>query len=149
MNRSATRKAAAVDVEALSKTSGDVGAVKDVRVLRLVALEERRGDLVSTFSGGMARRLEITRGMLHTPTVLFLDEPTVGLDPQTRALMWDDVLRMRDEEGVTIFLTTHYMAKPNTQIGSPSSTTAPSSPWAPRRPETPGRGGHGRTAHRR
>ena len=47
--------------------------------------------------------------MLHTPTVLFLDEPTVGLDPQTRALMWEDVLRMRAEEGVTIFLTTHYM----------------------------------------
>ena len=79
------------------------------RVLRLVALQDRRADLVSTFSGGMARRLEIARGMLHTPAVLFLDEPTVGLDPQTRALMWDDVLRMRDEEGVTIFLTTHYM----------------------------------------
>jgi ABC-2 type transport system ATP-binding protein len=79
------------------------------RVLRLVALEDRRGDLVSTFSGGMARRLEIARGMLHTPAVLFLDEPTIGLDPQTRALMWEDVLRMRDEEGVTIFLTTHYM----------------------------------------
>jgi ABC-2 type transport system ATP-binding protein len=57
----------------------------------------------------MARRLEIARGMLHTPKVLFLDEPTVGLDPQTRALMWEDVMRLRDEEGVTIFLTTHYM----------------------------------------
>lgn len=79
------------------------------RVLRLVALEDRRRDLVGTFSGGMARRLEIARGMLHTPSVLFLDEPTVGLDPQTRALMWEDVLRMRREEGVTIFLTTHYM----------------------------------------
>jgi ABC-2 type transport system ATP-binding protein len=79
------------------------------RVLRLVALENRRKDLVSTFSGGMARRLEIARGMLHTPAVLFLDEPTVGLDPQTRALMWEDVLRLRDEERVTIFLTTHYM----------------------------------------
>jgi len=79
------------------------------RVLRLVALRERRRDLVSTFSGGMARRLEIARGMLHTPTVLFLDEPTVGLDPQTRALMWEDVLRMRAEEGTTVFLTTHYM----------------------------------------
>jgi ABC-2 type transport system ATP-binding protein len=79
------------------------------RVLRLVALEDRRRDLVSTFSGGMARRLEIARGMLHTPAVLFLDEPTVGLDPQTRALMWEDVLRMRSDEGVTIFLTTHYM----------------------------------------
>jgi ABC-2 type transport system ATP-binding protein len=79
------------------------------RVLRLVALEDRRHDLVSTFSGGMARRLEIARGMLHTPVVLFLDEPTVGLDPQTRALVWDDVLRLRREEQMTIFLTTHYM----------------------------------------
>ncbi len=79
------------------------------RVLRLVALEDRRHDLVSTFSGGMARRLEIARGRLHTPAVLFLDEPTVGLDPQTRALVWEDVLRLRREEHVTIFLTTHYM----------------------------------------
>ena len=79
------------------------------RVLRLVALQDRRHDLVSTFSGGMARRLEIARGMLHTPQVLFLDEPTVGLDPQTRAMVWEDVLRMRREEQVTIFLTTHYM----------------------------------------
>ena len=57
----------------------------------------------------MARRLEIARGMLHTPRVLFLDEPTVGLDPQTRALIWEDIHRLRREEGVTIFLTTHYM----------------------------------------
>ena len=87
---------------------GEVEARID-RVLRLVALQDRRHDLISTFSGGMARRLEIARGMLHTPAVLFLDEPTIGLDPQTRALMWDDVLRLRREEGVTIFLTTHYM----------------------------------------
>ncbi|MGO8874130.1 MAG: ATP-binding cassette domain-containing protein [Acidimicrobiales bacterium] len=79
------------------------------RVMDLVALSDRRTDLVSTYSGGMARRLEIARGMLHTPHVLFLDEPTVGLDPQTRALIWEDILRLRDEEGVTIFLTTHYM----------------------------------------
>jgi ABC-2 type transport system ATP-binding protein len=79
------------------------------RVLELVALSDRRKDLVSTYSGGMARRLEIARGMLHTPKVLFLDEPTVGLDPQTRALIWDDIQRLRTEEGVTIFLTTHYM----------------------------------------
>jgi ABC-2 type transport system ATP-binding protein len=79
------------------------------RVLELVALSDRRKDLVSTYSGGMARRLEIARGMLHTPTVLFLDEPTVGLDPQTRALIWEDIQRLRREEGVTIFLTTHYM----------------------------------------
>ncbi len=79
------------------------------RVLELVKLSARAKDLVSTFSGGMARRLEIARGMLHTPAVLFLDEPTIGLDPQTRALMWDDVATMRREEGVTVFLTTHYM----------------------------------------
>jgi ABC-2 type transport system ATP-binding protein len=79
------------------------------RVLALVGLTERRDALVSTFSGGMARRLEIARGMLHTPAVLFLDEPTIGLDPQTRALMWEDVLTLRREEGVTIFLTTHYL----------------------------------------
>ncbi len=79
------------------------------RVLALVSLSDRRRDLVSTYSGGMARRLEIARGMLHTPAVLFLDEPTIGLDPQTRALMWEDVLRLRDEEGVTVLLTTHYM----------------------------------------
>jgi ABC-2 type transport system ATP-binding protein len=57
----------------------------------------------------MARRLEIARSLLHTPDVLFLDEPTIGLDPQTRALMWEDVLRMRRDEGVTVFLTTDYM----------------------------------------
>lgn len=79
------------------------------RVLDLVGLGERRRDLVSTFSGGMARRLEIARALLHTPEVLFLDEPTLGLDPQTRALMWGDVLRLRDEQGVTVLLTTHYM----------------------------------------
>ena len=79
------------------------------RVLELVGLADRRRDLVSTFSGGMVRRLEIARALLHTPKVLFLDEPTVGLDPQTRALIWEDILRLREDEGVTVFLTTHYM----------------------------------------
>ncbi|MGH8973444.1 MAG: ABC transporter ATP-binding protein, partial [Acidimicrobiia bacterium] len=79
------------------------------RVLELVDLTGRRSDLVSTYSGGMARRLEIARALLHTPGVLFLDEPTVGLDPQTRARMWEDVLRLRDEEGAAVFFTTHYM----------------------------------------
>jgi ABC-2 type transport system ATP-binding protein len=79
------------------------------RVLSLVTLTDRRKGLVSTYSGEMARRLEIARGMLHTPKVLFLDEPTVGLDPQTRALIWDDIQRLWIEEGVTICLTTHYM----------------------------------------
>ncbi|MGP0100827.1 MAG: ATP-binding cassette domain-containing protein, partial [Solirubrobacteraceae bacterium] len=66
-------------------------------------------DLVSEFSGGMARRLEIARALMHVPRVLFLDEPTIGLDPQTRTLMWEDVLRLREEANVTVFLTTHYM----------------------------------------
>lgn len=79
------------------------------RVLRLADLADRRRSLVSALSGGMARRLEIARALLHTPQVLFLDEPTVGLDPQTRARMWTDVRRLRDEENVTVFLTTHYM----------------------------------------
>ena len=79
------------------------------RVLDLVDLSDRRYDLVSEFSGGMARRLEIARALMHVPRVLFLDEPTLGLDPQTRALMWEDVLRLREEANVTVFLTTHYM----------------------------------------
>ncbi len=79
------------------------------RVLELVDLSDRRYDLVSEFSGGMARRLEIARALMHVPEVLFLDEPTVGLDPQTRALIWEDLLRMRQEANVTVFLTTHYM----------------------------------------
>ncbi|WP_413249274.1 ATP-binding cassette domain-containing protein [Sinomonas flava] len=78
-------------------------------VLELVGLASRRKDLVGTFSGGMARRLEIARAMLHTPAVLFLDEPTIGLDPQTRSVMWEDILALRRDEGVTVFLTTHYM----------------------------------------
>jgi ABC-2 type transport system ATP-binding protein len=64
---------------------------------------------VATFSGGMRRRLEIARGLLHTPRVLFLDEPTTGLDPQTRAVIWRHLHRLRDEHGVTVFLTTHHL----------------------------------------
>jgi ABC-2 type transport system ATP-binding protein len=78
-------------------------------VLRLVDLWDRRRDIVETFSGGMKRRLEIARGLIHYPAVLFLDEPTIGLDPQTRALLWDYVLRLKHERGMTIFMTTHYM----------------------------------------
>jgi ABC-2 type transport system ATP-binding protein len=84
-------------------------AGRSKRVLDMVSLSDRATDLVSTFSGGMARRLEIARGLMHTPTVLFLDEPTIGLDPQTRARIWEDVQRLRDEHGVTVFMTTHYM----------------------------------------
>jgi ABC-2 type transport system ATP-binding protein len=78
-------------------------------VIEMVGLWHRRDDLVRTFSGGMKRRLEIARGLLHSPRVLFLDEPTVGLDPQTRVNIWDYIQRLRDRERITIFLTTHYM----------------------------------------
>jgi ABC-2 type transport system ATP-binding protein len=79
------------------------------QVLEMVGLADRRSALVSTYSGGMRRRLEIARGMLHAPRVLFLDEPTVGLDPQTRASIWNYINDLRKREDITIFLTTHYM----------------------------------------
>ena len=79
------------------------------QVLAMVGLGDRRNGLVRTFSGGMKRRLEIARGLLHSPRVLFLDEPTVGLDPQTRASIWSYVTELRRREQITIFLTTHYM----------------------------------------
>jgi ABC-2 type transport system ATP-binding protein len=79
------------------------------QVLEMVGLWERRKDRVMTFSGGMRRRLEIARGLLHSPRVLFLDEPTVGLDPQTRASIWRYIHQLREQEDITIFLTTHYM----------------------------------------
>ncbi len=78
-------------------------------VLRLVELWDRRFDIVKTFSGGMRRRLEIARGLIHHPQVLFLDEPTLGLDPQTRAHLWDYLLKLKKERHMTIFLTTHQM----------------------------------------
>ncbi|MHB1260974.1 MAG: ABC transporter ATP-binding protein [Thermoplasmatota archaeon] len=83
--------------------------VRISRVLALVELEERRHDRVGTFSGGMARRLELARAFLHAPDVLFLDEPTLGLDPQTRTRMWQELLRLRKESGVAVVLTTHYL----------------------------------------
>ena len=79
------------------------------QVLELVGLWDRRDKDVQTFSGGMKRRLEIARGLLHSPRVLFLDEPTVGLDPQTRASIWEYLDELRRQEDLTIFLTTHYM----------------------------------------
>jgi ABC-2 type transport system ATP-binding protein len=79
------------------------------QVLEMVGLWERRASLVSTFSGGMKRRLEIARGLLHAPHVLFLDEPTVGLDPQTRSSIWAYINDLKRHEDITIFLTTHYM----------------------------------------
>jgi len=80
-------------------------------MLALVGLTERADTLVKQFSGGMKRRLEIARGLLHRPAVLFLDEPTLGLDPQTREHIWAYVRRLRDEYGTTIVLTTHYMGE--------------------------------------
>lgn len=78
-------------------------------LLRLFELWDRRNDYVKKFSGGMKRRLEIARGFLHTPKVLFLDEPTLGLDPQSRNQLWTHVKNLNQTEGVTVFLTTHYM----------------------------------------
>jgi ABC-2 type transport system ATP-binding protein len=79
------------------------------QVMEMVGLWERRASLVGTFSGGMKRRLEIARGLLHSPRVLFLDEPTVGLDPQTRSSIWGYISELKQREDITIFLTTHYM----------------------------------------
>ncbi len=79
------------------------------QVMEMVGLWERRKSLVGTFSGGMKRRLEIARGLLHSPRVLFLDEPTVGLDPQTRSSIWSYIDELKQREDITIFLTTHYM----------------------------------------
>jgi ABC-2 type transport system ATP-binding protein len=78
-------------------------------LLKLFELWERRGEQVKKFSGGMKRRLEIARGFLHTPKILFLDEPTLGLDPQSRNQLWGHVKNVNEKEGVTVFLTTHYM----------------------------------------
>lgn len=79
------------------------------QVLRMMELWDRRHGEVRTYSGGMKRRLELARGLLHYPKVLFLDEPTLGLDPQTRNRIWEYILELRQREGTTIFLTTHYM----------------------------------------
>ncbi len=79
------------------------------QVLDMVGLWDRRASKVSTFSGGMKRRLEIARGLLHSPRVLFLDEPTIGLDPQTRSSIWSYINELREAEHITIFMTTHYM----------------------------------------
>jgi ABC-2 type transport system ATP-binding protein len=79
------------------------------QVLEMVGLWDRRGTQVLTFSGGMRRRLEIARGFLHSPRVLFLDEPTIGLDPQTRSSIWRYIRALQRSEEITIFMTTHYM----------------------------------------
>lgn len=79
------------------------------QLLKFVDLWDRRNNFVKEFSGGMKRRLEIARGLLHHPKVIFLDEPTLGLDPQTRNHMWSYLLELNKTEGVTVFFTTHYM----------------------------------------
>ncbi len=79
------------------------------QVMEMVGLWERRGTQVQNFSGGMRRRLEIARGLMHSPRVLFLDEPTIGLDPQTRNSIWDYIRQLQESEEITIFMTTHYM----------------------------------------
>ena len=87
----------------------DVRERRMTELMDMVDLADRRKGSVRTYSGGMKRRLEIARGLLHHPKVLFLDEPTLGLDPQTRRHIWDYLLALREQEGLTIFLTTHYM----------------------------------------
>ena len=78
-------------------------------VLKLVDLWDRKKDIIKIFSGGMKRRLEIARGLIHYPKMLFLDEPTLGLDPQTRNHLWEYILKLKKEQQMTIFMTTHYM----------------------------------------
>jgi ABC-2 type transport system ATP-binding protein len=89
--------------------SSDTRKRRIEEVLELVELTDRADDLVKKYSGGMRRRLEIARGLMHYPKVLFLDEPTLGLDAQTRRAIWRYIRRLNEEEGMTIFLTTHYI----------------------------------------
>lgn len=93
----------------LYRIPGEVRRERIASLLQLVGLEDRKDDIVKTFSGGMRRRLEIARGLLHHPVVLFLDEPTLGLDPQTRNHLWQYIATLSREKGITIILTTHYM----------------------------------------
>jgi ABC-2 type transport system ATP-binding protein len=79
------------------------------QVMEMVGLWDRKDSTVGTFSGGMRRRLEIARGLMHSPRVLFLDEPTIGLDPQTRRSIWSYIRELKEREEITIFMTTHYM----------------------------------------
>ena len=93
----------------LYKVPSELAKKRIEYLLKLVDLWDRRNDLAKTYSGGMKRRLEIARGLIHHPKILFLDEPTLGLDPQTRNHMWNYIKRLNKDEGMTIFFTTHYM----------------------------------------
>lgn len=96
---------------ALYNVPSSVLKKRSQELLTLVELWERRNSKVKTFSGGMKRRLEIARGLLHHPQILFLDEPTLGLDAQTRNLLWSYIERLNSSEGMTIFFTTHYLGE--------------------------------------
>jgi len=87
----------------------DLVAPRMQQVMQMVGLWDRKDTAVATFSGGMRRRLEIARGLMHSPRVLFLDEPTIGLDPQTRRSIWTYIKELKEREEITIFMTTHYM----------------------------------------
>jgi ABC-2 type transport system ATP-binding protein len=87
----------------------DLVAPRMRQVMTMVGLWDRKDSVVGTFSGGMRRRLEIARGLMHSPRVLFLDEPTIGLDPQTRRSIWEYIRELKEREEITIFMTTHYM----------------------------------------
>ena len=93
----------------LYKVPKDVRGKRIEELMRFVELWDRRNDLVKAFSGGMKRRLEIARGLLHHPKILFLDEPTTGLDPQTRNHVWSYIQNLNREEQITVFFTTHYI----------------------------------------
>ncbi len=91
------------------KVDKSVRMQRIMEVLEMTELIDRKDSLVKTFSGGMKRRLEIARGLLHYPKILFLDEPTIGLDPQTRSHIWKYIMDIKERENITVFLTTHYM----------------------------------------
>lgn len=94
---------------ALYKVPKKIRRERTKQLLEIVELWDRKDSLVKAFSGGMKRRLEIARGLLHHPKVFFLDEPTIGLDPQTRNHIWSYIKKLNKDEGITIFFTTHYM----------------------------------------
>jgi len=93
----------------LYKVPKEIRKVRIEQLLKFVELWERKDELVKNFSGGMKRRLEVARGLIHHPKILFLDEPTLGLDPQTRSHIWNYIKNLNKEEQMTIFFTTHYM----------------------------------------